>query len=148
MKIPEDRVEELLDRWPVARLATIGPHARPHQVPIVFARVGPLFWSSIDGKPKRSETPIRVENIRRNPHVSLLLDHYDSDWTQLWWARVDGVARIAEEDDDETHAAFSALRAKYPQYATTPISAAETQLIRIEAQAVHSWFAGPLPPEL
>jgi hypothetical protein len=40
------------------------------------------------------------------------------------------------------------LRAKYPQYSHTPISAAEAQLLRIEASAVRSWYAGPLLPEL
>jgi PPOX class probable F420-dependent enzyme len=148
VEIPEDRVEQLLARWPVARLATLAPGARPHQVPIVFARVGGVIWSSIDGKPKRSETPARVENIRRNPNVGVLLDHYDADWTRLWWLRVDGVARIVEGEGDETRAAFSALRAKYLQYAHTPISAAEAQLLRIEASAVRSWYAGPLLPEL
>ena len=147
MEIPEDWVEQLLDRWPVARLATIGPRDRPHQVPIVFARVGGVIWSSIDGKPKRSGTPIRIENIRRNPNVSLLFDQYDADWTRLWWLRVDGAARVAEGKDDEARAAFSALRAKYPQYADTPISSAEAQLIRIEVRDVRSWRAGSLPTE-
>jgi hypothetical protein len=37
-------VDALLERWPVARLATVGPDG-PRQVPVVFARAGEALWS-------------------------------------------------------------------------------------------------------
>jgi nitroimidazol reductase NimA-like FMN-containing flavoprotein (pyridoxamine 5'-phosphate oxidase superfamily) len=42
MQLPSATIESLLETWPVARLATLTPEGRPHQVPIVFARVHDL----------------------------------------------------------------------------------------------------------
>ena len=38
----------------VARLATAGPDGLPHLVPIVFALVGDVLHTAVDGKPKRT----------------------------------------------------------------------------------------------
>ncbi len=144
MEIPQHRIDYLLDHWPVARLATLGSEGRPHQIPVVFTRIEGLIWSSIDGKPKRDVTPVRVANIRRNPRVSLLLDHYDADWSRLWWLRVDGSARIVEgEGAPERQEVLSGLGAKYPQYAQTPVAGSAALLIRIEVSAIGSWVAEP-----
>ena len=78
----------------VARLATIGPDGRPHLVPIVFVLVDDVVWSAIDSKPKSTRALRRLDNIRSNPQVSLLVDHYSDDWAALWWVRVDGEARV------------------------------------------------------
>ncbi len=83
VELPDEAVEYLLDSWPVARLATVRPDAGPHQIPIVFARCGGELWSPVDGKPKRGGEPTRIRNARGQPAVSLLLDHYDADWTRL-----------------------------------------------------------------
>ena len=32
----------------------------------------------------------RLEHIRRTPQVALLIDHYDEDWTLLWYILVRG----------------------------------------------------------
>ncbi len=152
MEIPESVVEALLDHWPVAHLATLGGEGRPHQVPIVFARARGRIWSPIDAKPKRRGELARVANIRRRPQVSLLLDHYDADWTRLWWIRIDGEAEVREpsapEPDAEAAAAIAALRAKYPQYERTPLFRAGAVLIGIRESAVRSWCPGPDPPQI
>ncbi len=83
MELSPDAIRDRLDRWPVARLATIGAGGRPHQVPIVFARVGECMWSPVDGKPKSGKGLVRVRNLRAHPNVSLLLDEYTNDWTRL-----------------------------------------------------------------
>ena len=100
----------------VLRLATTGSDGQPHLVPCTFAvddedRVA----IGIDEKPKSSPNLRRLANIAGNPRVSLLVDHYAADWTQLWWVRADGMAAVARAGED--HAAhWQRLVSKYPQY--------------------------------
>ena len=49
----------------------------------------------VDDKPKATTALRRLDNVRAHPAVSLLVDHYDDDWTRLWWVRVDGTAVVA-----------------------------------------------------
>ncbi|MFF7942582.1 TIGR03668 family PPOX class F420-dependent oxidoreductase [Nocardia gamkensis] len=103
---------------PVARLATISARARPHLVPIVFVVSGEVVYTSVDAKPKTTTALRRLANIAANPAVTVLVDRYGDDWTQLWWARADGDARIAE--GAEAEAAIRRLTARYPQYEREP----------------------------
>ena len=145
MEIPAPVVEKLLDSWPIARLASIGPDGRPHQVPIVFARVGSELWSPVDGKPKRGGELVRVRNIRLHSEVSLLLDEYSEDWTRLWWIRIDGAASVVQVKNPTAEptfaAAASALREKYPQYAAgaTPLLRDPPTLLVIRPIRLRSW---------
>ncbi len=101
----------------VARLATVDLTGAPHLVPVVFALVGDVIHSAVDGKPKRHRALRRLANIAHEPRVSVLADHYDDgDWSRLWWVRADGVARVHEASP----VALAALTAKYPQYLTAP----------------------------
>ena len=47
--------------------------------------------------------------------VSMLVDHYEDDWTRLWWVRVDGTARLLP-DGAQAVRATDLLAARYPQY--------------------------------
>ncbi|KZS83160.1 TIGR03668 family PPOX class F420-dependent oxidoreductase [Mycobacterium persicum] len=105
---------------PVARLATITPAGTPHLVPVVFAVDRDRIFTAVDAKPKTTRRLQRLTNINSNPHVSLLVDHYDDDWTQLWWARADGVAAIYH-DGAAMHTGYRLLRTKYPQYQSIPL---------------------------
>ena len=100
---------------PVARLATLDGDGRPHLVPIVFALAGDTLYSAVDAKPKRSRTLRRVANARRRPAVTVLIDHYDEDWTQLWWIRLRGEARVLDSGEEAADA-LALLAAKYEQY--------------------------------
>ena len=100
---------------PVARLATVTPEGRPHVVPIVFAVDGDVIYTAVDGKPKSTQRLRRLANIAANPSVSVLVDHYADDWSQLWWIRADGVASIVA-DGPQFERGLGLLRAKYPQY--------------------------------
>jgi PPOX class probable F420-dependent enzyme len=99
----------------VARLTTVGPDARPHIVPVVFAVEGDRIYSGIDEKPKRDGRLKRLRNISENPAVSMLVDHYEDDWEKLWWVRADGEGRTVQDDAEIRHAR-ELLLAKYPQY--------------------------------
>jgi PPOX class probable F420-dependent enzyme len=100
----------------VARLATVDETGAPHLVPMVFALAGDVIHSAVDAKPKRHRALRRLANIAHEPRVSVLADHYDDDWSLLWWVRADGVARVLESSP----AGLAALVAKYPQYASAP----------------------------
>lgn len=106
---------------PIARLATTAPDGAPHLVPVVFAVRGgshgehDVVYTAVDAKPKTTRRLRRLANIESNPQVSLLVDHYDDDWAQLWWVRADGVAAI-HTDGEAMEAGFRLLRTKYPQY--------------------------------
>ncbi|MBW0017938.1 MAG: TIGR03668 family PPOX class F420-dependent oxidoreductase [Mycobacterium sp.] len=117
---------------PVARLATVSADGSPHLVPVVFAVAGNSVYTAIDAKPKTTQRLRRLANIESNPNVSLLVDHYDDEWTQLWWVRVDGNAQI-HDDGTEIDTGRRLLRAKYVQYQSVPLNGP------VIAVAVHHW---------
>jgi PPOX class probable F420-dependent enzyme len=114
----------------VGRLATVDADGRPHLVPICFAFEGETLYSAVDEKPKRSQRLKRLENIRRRPAVSVLVDHYGEDWTRLWWVRLDGTAEVVEEGPEREHA-LALLAVKYGQYRAEPPTGAVIA-VRIE----------------
>jgi PPOX class probable F420-dependent enzyme len=99
----------------VARLGTADAAGRPHLVPIAFAVAGDTIYSAVDAKPKRTRALRRLANVRANPAVSLLVDHWDEDWARLWWVRADGVGRVLAADDREARRAVELLRERYPR---------------------------------
>jgi len=100
----------------VARLATAGADGRPHVVPICFVLDGDTLYTAVDEKPKRTRALRRLRNIEQNPWVEVVIDHYEEDWSKLWWVRLRGRARIAERDER----ALELLAEKYPQYRDSP----------------------------
>lgn len=103
----------------VACLATIDPDGRPNLVPFVFALEGDTLYSAVDEKPKRSKRLRRAENIRARPDVTVLVDHYEEDWSRLWWVRLRGRGRVLEEGE-ERERGLALLAAKYEQYDARP----------------------------
>jgi PPOX class probable F420-dependent enzyme len=123
----------------VAHLATVTAAGHPHLVPVVFTLVEDTVWTAVDHKPKTTRALRRLANIEAHPRVSLLADHYDDDWSRLWWVRADGDAAVVALPGDDATAGLSALVAKYPQYgADLPTG----PLIRITVDAWRSWSAG------
>ena len=122
----------------VARLASIDPAGRPHLVPIVFALVGDEIVSAVDDKPKRSTRLRRLENIRTNPLVAVLVDHYEDDWSKLWWVRIRGTARVVEEGADLA-AAVEALAGRYAAYRELPPAG---PAVIVTAEEWLGWAAG------
>jgi PPOX class probable F420-dependent enzyme len=122
----------------VARLATVRADGSPHLVPISFALEVDTLYTAVDHKPKRSRELQRLENIAVNPAVCLLVDHYDEDWSQLWWARADGVARIAEPGGPAHARAVELLSARYAQYRGAP---ALGRTIVVEISRFTGWRA-------
>lgn len=105
----------LVERAPVARLATVGEDGRPRLVPCTFVVVGDAAYSAVDDKPKTTHRLARLRDVAANPHVALLVDHYEDDWTALWWVRLRGTARVLE-GGEERERALDALATKYAPY--------------------------------
>ncbi|MFZ3394957.1 TIGR03668 family PPOX class F420-dependent oxidoreductase [Rhodococcus sp. 7Tela_A2] len=103
----------------VARLATADGSGEPHLVPIVFALDGDAIHTCVDDKPKSTRRLRRLADIAANPRVSVLVDHYSDDWSQLWWIRIDGIATVHAADTDAGATGLDALVRKYPQYRST-----------------------------
>ncbi|MGE0220595.1 TIGR03668 family PPOX class F420-dependent oxidoreductase [Mycolicibacterium sp.] len=123
---------------PVATLATVRPDGGPHIVPVVFAvhdARDDLVYTAIDAKPKSTQRLRRLANIETNPAVSLLGDHYDEDWTRLWWVRADGVATI-HYSGVEMATGYGLLRQKYPQYERLAL---DGPVITVEVHRWASW---------
>ncbi|MBF8192754.1 TIGR03668 family PPOX class F420-dependent oxidoreductase [Nonomuraea sp. K274] len=99
----------------LARLATTSGDGTPHLVPVTFAVMAGRVVTAVDHKPKTTTNLRRLRNIQENPRVALLADHYDDDWTRLWWVRADGLAEIVT-DGPGREPALDALAAKYLQY--------------------------------
>jgi PPOX class probable F420-dependent enzyme len=110
---PQDIAEQRLAAARVGRLATVTATGRPHAVPVCFALSGGRIFSAVDAKPKVTAELARLDNVRATGRASLLVDHYEEDWSALWWVRVDGIAEVIQSE-----AAIDALADKYEQYRT------------------------------
>ncbi len=120
---------------PVARLATVRADGQPRLVPLVFAVDGDDLHSAVDRKPKSTTSLGRLADIAAHPAVSLLVDHYADDWTQLWWARADGLAEV----NDLTPQVLDLLVARYPVYKLQPPPG---PVVTVHVERWSGWAAG------
>jgi PPOX class probable F420-dependent enzyme len=128
--------QALIDRCRTACLATVGPDGLPQLVPVCWVSISQGIVIPVDRKPKSSVRLARLRNIERDRRVSLLFDHYDEDWTQLAWVRIEGTASVIEPAA-KLPEALTALRARYQQYAAMPLE--DRPLILIEPGRVVGW---------
>ncbi|GAA3563612.1 TIGR03668 family PPOX class F420-dependent oxidoreductase [Amycolatopsis ultiminotia] len=127
---PEEARTRLADAR-VARLATADARGVPHLVPVTFAVRDDTIVFAVDHKPKSSTALRRLANIAENPAVCFLSDEYDENWSRLWWARADGLARVVPDAERDPFVGW--LVEKYPQYAEHPPEHA------VVATEVHAW---------
>ena len=133
---PEERA--LLASARTATLATVGRDGRPRLVPICFVEMDGVLWSPIDEKPKSTSDPrelARVRDIEARPDVTVLVDRWSEDWSELAWVRVEGRAVLV----NALPPMVGALRAKYPQYADHDLEA--RLMIRIDIERATGWSA-------
>ena len=69
--------------------------------------------------------------------MTVLVDHYDDDWSRLWWARLRGKARVLD-GGEEAARALAALQAKYEQYRETPPG---VPVLAVDVDEWRSWAA-------
>ena len=94
-------------------------------MPVVFAVMGNEIVSPIDDKPKAGRDLVRLRNIAANPMATLLVDHWDEDWTRLGWVMVRARARL-----EQSNAATDELKLRYPQY-TDEITPGDRSLVLV-----------------
>ena len=122
---------------PVAVLATVDAESVPHVVPVVFAVSGGVVYTAVDAKRKTTRRLRRLANIAANPRVSMLVDHYDDDWSQLWWVRADGLAEV-HESGDQMAIGYAVLRQKYLQYERIAL---DGPVVTVDVERWSSWQA-------
>lgn len=106
-------------------------------MPVVFAVDGPDLVTAVDGKPKSGRELARIRHVDADPRVSLLADHYEDDWSRLWWVRVEGTA-VVEHEGEDFRRGIETLRHRYRQYQDVALPG---PLIRIAPQMVQGWQA-------
>jgi PPOX class probable F420-dependent enzyme len=134
--VTPEQARERFSAARVARLATADRAGRPHLVPIAFAVDGDRVYSVVDAKPKLTGALRRLANVRENPAVALLVDHYDEDWSALWWVRAEGEARVLEPDEAEARQAVALLAERYPQ------QQARGAVLAVDVARWSGWSAG------
>jgi PPOX class probable F420-dependent enzyme len=138
VRLPEAIARERLASAPVARLATADASGVPHLVVTVFAVDGDRIYTAVDAKPKRSRDLKRLRNIRENRRVAVLADHYEDDWSRLWWVRADASAEILD-DPAAMARPIALLVARYRQYRDDP---PEGPVIALTVDRWTGWAAG------
>jgi len=106
-------------------------------VPCCFAMDVERVFSTVDDiKAKTTLDLRRLENVRLHPEVAVLVDHYDEEWSALWWVRMDGRAHLADPGSPEHLRAHELLAAKYDQYRRRPPPGA---VVVVEIDTWRAW---------
>ena len=92
-------------------------------------------------KPKRSNRLQRLVNLESDARCVLLVDHYEEDWSRLWWVRVHGHGAVSRPEDASE--AVARLAERYPQYRTP---GALVGVITLEPTAMVGWAGGAGDP--
>ena len=127
------KVAKLIGSERVCRVATAGTQGQPHLVPVVHVLAGDkiYFGSGDDGR--------KVKNVRENPHVTVTIDLYSEDWSQLRGVMVQGTARLIERGP-RFKQARSRLYEKYPQYAReAALSPSDSVIVEVTPTHVFTW---------
>jgi PPOX class probable F420-dependent enzyme len=127
------KVAKLIAHERVCRVATAGAEGRTHLVPVchVLAADKIYFGSGDDGR--------KVKNLKENPQITITVDLYSDDWSQLRGVMVQGTARVIERGP-RFKQARARLYAKYPQYAKeAAISPSDSVVIEVTPTHVFTW---------
>jgi PPOX class probable F420-dependent enzyme len=119
MELSVDECRRRFARCRHATLASVRPDGGPHLVPVVFALVDDVVHTAVDHKPKRPGRLQRLANLEHEPRCSLLVDHYDDEWSRLWWIRADGRAEVVGTPDADDPG-VAALVGRYAAYRDRP----------------------------
>ena len=135
MRLAEETCRARLTAASHGTLSTVHSERGVDAVPVVFAVVGDRIVIPVDTvKPKSSTRLQRLANLGLDDRCALLVDHYDDDWSQLWWVRVSGRGREVAPSDE----IVGALAARFPAYATV---GSVVTVIEIEPASIAGWAA-------
>ena len=132
MRLDADAAWALLRTSHHGVLGTVHPGRGVDAVPVVFAVDGSRVLVPVDTVKAKSTTRLqRVANLAGDPRCVLLVDHYDDDWSKLWWVRAHGTATVVEGRHDAL-TAFAQYREEGAVAAT----------IVLRPDVVSGWRAG------
>jgi PPOX class probable F420-dependent enzyme len=134
----------LLREGRVGRLATADAAGHPLVVPVCYVFDGARCYSAVDAKPKQTRNLRRLRNIAANPHVSLVVDVWDEDWSRLCWVIVEGRAEVLT-GGAEFGGAIDRLVAKYPQYRALGLDRRQGALVAITPERLLAWQGAAAP---
>ncbi len=116
-------------------LGTVHPSRGVDLVPVVFVLDGSRVLMPIDTvKPKRSTRLRRLANVAADPRATVLVEHYEQDWSRLWWVRLHGHAVETAPDQG----ALALLGERHPVYRT---AGSVASLLVLTPDAVTGWAA-------
>jgi PPOX class probable F420-dependent enzyme len=94
----DKKILEIIKSARIGHLATASSNLQPYLTPVVFIILQNRILIPLDNKPKTIDVKElrRVKNIEENPKVSFLVDHYDEDWTNLWFVMIIGNATLVQ----------------------------------------------------
>jgi PPOX class probable F420-dependent enzyme len=120
-------------------LSTVHPARGVDSVPVVFVVDVDDMELVLPVDTVKAKSGVRLQRLRNidaDPRVTLLVDHYDDDWSQLWWVRAHGRARAATP----TAGQLEALAAAFPAYDS---AGAVPAVILVEVDELAGWQAAP-----
>jgi hypothetical protein len=69
----------------------------------------------------------------------VLVDHYEEEWSRLWWVRLRGHARVLD-GGPEAERALALLRDKYRQHRDEPPA---PPVLAVDVEEWRGWSAAP-----
>jgi PPOX class probable F420-dependent enzyme len=127
------KLSKLIARERVCRVATAGADGKPHVVPVCHVMNGGKIYFGSDKNARK------VANLRENPRISLTIDLYSEDWSQLRGVMVLGTVNLIERGACFMQAR-ARLYAKYPQYPEeAALGASDSAIVEVTPTNVFSW---------
>lgn len=112
-------------------LATVHAERGVDAVPVVYAVATRTLILPIDVVKEKSTVRLqRLVNLELDPRCVLLVEHFETDWSKLWWVRVHGTAA-------PTDAVFQELE-RFEQYRDP---GAVVSALRLTPTAITGWSA-------
>jgi len=117
----------------VCRVATVNEAGVPHLVPVCHVLVdGKIYFGS-------GNDAMKVLNLKANPRVTVTVDLYSDNWSNLKGVMVQGTATLIEKGPR-----FRRIRAllykKYPQYPTeAALDESDSVIVEVTPTHVFSW---------
>jgi nitroimidazol reductase NimA-like FMN-containing flavoprotein (pyridoxamine 5'-phosphate oxidase superfamily) len=129
------RMEKLIGRERVCRVATTGTSGVPHVVPVVHVLVdGKVCFAS-------ERTAKKVEHLRTNPYAAVTVDLYAEDWSGLKGVMVQGPTRLID-GGPRFRKLRKLLYEKYPQYPEETAIEEGDVIVEITPRHVFAWGLG------
>jgi PPOX class probable F420-dependent enzyme len=135
MRLDEDEARARLAAHDHGVLGTVHPVRGVDAVPVVYAVDHDCVGIPVDRvKPKASVRLQRERNLQADPRATLLVDHWEPDWSRLWWVRAE--LRFAPAAGREA-ALASALAERFAQYRGRPFA----RVLVLRIVGVTGWAA-------